>query len=164
MASLSNKHSVRNTKYRLSYRRLNFCQWFNQQQQNAHFLANFVTGDDAAFCMNGEVNSHNVRQYAPKGDPPDFHYVRRKKRGKVTVWMGISGNGSILGPFFFNRNVDGNAYLDMLNENIILHLIDIFNNQFQNGLFCDFGWHKTVLQLTNLSLYEIGFWKSSKGV
>ncbi len=41
-----------------------------------------------------------------------FTYVtfRRNERNKVTVWMGICGNGSILGPFFFDRNVDGNAY------------------------------------------------------
>ena len=69
--------------------------------------------------MNGEVNSHNVRQYAPRGVPPDFHYVRRDERQKVTVWMGVCGNGAILGPFFFARNVDGNTYLELLNNNII---------------------------------------------
>ena len=122
--------------------------WFNQQQRNARFLANFVVEDEpdeAAFCMNGEVNSHNVRQYVPKGDPPDFHYVRREARGKVTAWMGICGNGSIPGPFFpstipINQNVEGNAYLDMLNENIMPQLTDIFDNQFQNGRFLRLWW------------------------
>ena len=164
MASLSNKHSVRTTKYRLSYRRLNFCQWFNQQQQNARFLANFVIGDDAAFCINGEVNSHNVRQYAPKGDPPDSHYVRREERGKVTVWMGICGNGSILGPFFFNRTLMGMLiWICWMRTSSRTWLIFLIIN-FKMAVSCDFGGHKTVLQLTNLSLYEIGFWKSSKGV
>lgn len=121
-------------------RRLNFCQWFNQQQRNPRFLANLVIGDEAGFSMNGEVNSHNVRQYAPKGVPPEFHYVRSNERVKVTVWMGICGNGSILGPFFFNRNVDGDAYLDMLNENIIPQLIEIFNHQFQDGHFLRLWW------------------------
>ena len=62
-----------------------------------------------------EVNSHNVRQYAPRVVPPDFHHERQK----VTVWMGVCGNGTILGPFFFARSVDGNTYLELLNNNII---------------------------------------------
>ena len=134
---ISIRHELRDTDYP---RRLNFCQWFNQQQRNPRFLANFVIGDEAGFGMNGEVNSHNVRQYAPRGEHPEFHFVRREERAKVTVWMGICGNGSILGPFFFNRNVDGNAYLVMLNENIIPQLTEIFNNQFQNGHFLRLWW------------------------
>jgi hypothetical protein len=77
--------------------------------------------------MNGEVNSNNVRQYAPRGNPPDFHFDRRDERRKVTVWMGICGNGATLGPFFFARNVDGNAYLDLLNDYIIPQLIELLN-------------------------------------
>jgi hypothetical protein len=85
--------------------------------------------------MNGEVNSHNVRQYAPRGEPPDFHYYRHNARVKVTVWMGIYGNGSVLGPFFFDGNVDGNAYLNMLNENIILQMMENFNHPISRWSF-----------------------------
>ena len=121
-------------------RRRDFCRWFAEQQRNPHFLRNFVIGDEAGFSMNGEVNSHNVRQYAPKGDRPDFTFVRRDERNKVTVWMGICGNGSILGPFFFRANVDGNAYLAMLNDNIIPQLIELFNSQFREGHFLRLWW------------------------
>ena len=71
-----------------------------------------MIGEEAGFSVNGEVNSHNVRQYASKRDRPDFTFVRRNERNKATVWMSICGNDSILVPFFFNANVDGNAYLD----------------------------------------------------
>ena len=100
----------------------------------------FWIGDEAGFSMNGEVNSDNVRQYAPKGDRPDFTYVRCDERNKVTVWMGICGNGSILGPFFFDRNVEGNAYLAMLNDNNIPQLIELVNNQFHEGHFLLLWW------------------------
>ena len=33
-----------------------------------------IIGDEAGFALNGEVNSHNVRQHAPKGHPPAFNY------------------------------------------------------------------------------------------
>jgi hypothetical protein len=46
-----------------SLRRRNFCRWFSNEQRNPRFLANLVIGDEAVVCMNGEVNSHNVRQY-----------------------------------------------------------------------------------------------------
>ena len=131
------RHELKDNDYP---RRLQFCRWFNQQLRNPRFLANFVVGDEAGFCMNGEVNSHNVRQYAPRGEPPDFHYYRRDARAKVTVWMGICGNGSVLGPFFFDGNVDGNAYLNMLNENIIPQMIENFNHQFQDGHFLRLWW------------------------
>lgn len=99
-----------------------------------------MIGDEAAFCMNGEVNSHNVRQYAPRGAPPDFNYERRDERSKITVWMGICGNGALLGPFVFARNVDGNSYLEVLNNNIIPQLIELFDNQFQDGHFQRLWW------------------------
>ena len=34
-------------------------------------------------------------------------------REKVTVWIGLVGNGVILGPHFYNGNVNGLNYLDM---------------------------------------------------
>lgn len=87
------------------------------------------------FCMNGEVNSHNVRQYAPRGAPPDFNYEGRDERWKITVCKRICGNGALLGVFFFARNFDCNAHLEVLNNSIIGQLIDLFDNQFQDGHF-----------------------------
>ena len=90
------RHELKDGDY---VRRRNFCEWFSNQKRNPRFLANVVIGDEAAFCMNGEVNSHNVRQCAPRGAPPDFNYERRDERSKITVWMGICGNGALLGLF-----------------------------------------------------------------
>jgi hypothetical protein len=55
----------------------------------------------------------------------------------------------ILGPFVFARNVDGNAYLDLLNDHIIPQLIELFNNQYQDDHFQRLGGLKTAPQHTN---------------
>ena len=34
------------------------------------------------------------------------------------VWMGACGNGTVLGPFFFDGNVNGAKHLEMLNEEV----------------------------------------------
>ena len=121
-------------------RRLRYSKWFIQDCQDQTFLANFVTGDEAAFAMNGEVNSHNLREYAPKGHPPELNFDRNDSRAKLTVWAGLCGNGVILGPYFFDRNVDGIAYLRMLNEYVFQQLAVHFRNQYWNGLFRDLWW------------------------
>jgi len=100
-------------------RRMHYSQWIIQKFQDATFLGKIVVGDEAGFAMNGRVNTHNVIQYAPKGQPPNFHFDVSASRDKVTVWAALSGNGHIIGPFFFDENVNGESYLNMLNEEVI---------------------------------------------
>jgi len=64
----------------------------------AAFLDNVMIGDEASFSMNGQVNTRNVREYAPRGNPPAFNYDRSNSR--TSVWVGITGNGAIIGPTF----------------------------------------------------------------
>ena len=90
--------------------------------------------------MNGEVNSHDVREYAPKGNPPACNFERTNSRAKLTIWATLCGNGVILGPYFFYRNVTGLAYLRMLNEFAFPQLAIHFNNQFWEGLFRGLWW------------------------
>lgn len=99
-------------------RRLRFCQWLLQQPPR--FLEDFLMGDESGFGLNGMVNSHNTREYWPRRNPPpDFEYQRRDDRHKVTVWVGLMGNGSIIGPFFFRDNINGDDYLQMVNEDVV---------------------------------------------
>lgn len=98
-------------------RRINFSRWFLNQCHNPRFMPNIIIGDEAIFQMNGEVNTQNVRCYAPRGHPPeDNKYEKSNSREKFHVWIGLCGNGAIVGPHFFDRNVNGRTYLDMLNE------------------------------------------------
>ena len=66
-------------------RRLHFANWFMQRHER--IVEDIVIGEEAAFHMNGRGHNHNVRQYAPKYHPPDFHNVLRMSRKKVSVWI-----------------------------------------------------------------------------
>ena len=121
-------------------RRLRYAQWFNERCQNPNFLQSIIIGDEAGFAMNGEVNTHNVSEYAPKGQPPAFNFERRNSRGKLIVWAALCGNGMVLGPYFFDQNVDGLAYLRMLNEFAFPQLAIHFNNQHWEVMFRGLWW------------------------
>ena len=89
--------------------------------------------------MDGKVNTHNVVEYALKGQPPNFNFETNMSREKVTVWLGICGNGDIIGPFFFEGNVNGAAYLRMINEDVVPQLRINFE-QLENGMFRYLWW------------------------
>ena len=111
-------------------RRRQYVEWLLHQP--ARFLDNIVIGDEAAFFMNGKVNSHNIRQYAPMNNSPEFNFETRICQQKVSLWIGICGNGHLVGPFFYDNNLTGAAYLNMINERIIPVLLCIYGNQFNS--------------------------------
>ena len=106
-------------------RRVTFSRWFRDRCNNVRFLHNLVVGDEASFTMNGRVNTHNVRMYAEKGNPPSFNFDVSSERTKLSVWAAICGNGTLLGPYFFEGNVNGVSYLQMV-ENFALPLLRRF--------------------------------------
>ena len=131
-------HIVQKLEPRDYERRLRFCRWFAQQSRNVRFMPSIVIGDEAIFQMNGTVTTQNVRCYAPKGEPPaDFKYEKSNCREKLHVWIGLCGNGQIIGPHFFNRNVNGRTYREML-ETVafpaIRYIYQRYNNDF-HGLW-----------------------------
>ena len=85
-------------------------------------MGNVVIGGEAAFFMNGKVNSHNVRCYAPKGHPPQFHFDVNICKENFFLWIGLCGNGRLVGPFFYDNTLNGLKYLDMINDEIIPEL------------------------------------------
>ena len=97
--------------------------------------------------MNGVVNTDDVRHDAQKGEAPEFHFNRGDSREKLTVWGAVSGNGVLLGPYFFQRNVHGQAYLEMLRQ-FALYLTSRFisktNMKMECFVIC--GGYKTVHQ------------------
>ena len=90
--------------------------------------------------MDGEANSHNVRQYSPKGHPPVFNFERSNFRAKLTVWAALCGNGVILGSYFFDGNVNGMAYIQLLNEFAFPQLVVHFGNQHWEDMFRGLWW------------------------
>ena len=67
-------------------------------------MSNLIIGDEAIFQLKGSVSTQNVRCYAPKGEPPE-DFEKSNSREKLHIWIGLCGNGQIIGPHFFNENV-----------------------------------------------------------
>ncbi len=121
-------------------RRMRFVEWLMEKCENdARFLESLVVGDEAAFHLNGRVNSHNVLKYAPVGQSPEFNFDRNMSREKLNVWVGVCGNGTIIGPFFYEMNLNGAGYLQLLNENVIPAMERNFLRQ-GNGVFRHLWW------------------------
>ena len=99
-----------------------------------------VIGDEAAFHLNGKVTTQNVRQNAPRGENPDFMF----EQGKEDSVDGPLWYFMVLEPFFFNANINGMMYLELLNEQVLPVLLNTFNNQFLNGRFQRLWWAQGV--------------------
>jgi len=95
-------HSLRNTDYA---RRIAYSRWLLNQWQDPTFFPKIIVGDEATFKLNGSVNTRNIREYAPRGQRPDFTYEVNESREKVNVWAAMCGNGDIIGPYYFDVNV-----------------------------------------------------------
>ena len=61
-------------------------------------------------------------------------------REKLTVWTGLWANVAFIGPLFFDGNVNGANYLQMLNEYVLPYLFQRFGNQIQDCLFQRLWW------------------------
>ena len=115
-------------------------EWIIEKCRDRRFLANLIIGDEAGFAINGKVNSQNVREYAPHGERPEINYAVNESRERCTVWVGLCGNGTLLGPFFFDGYVNSANYLHMLKEELFPQLTDKFGNQFNNDHFSRLWW------------------------
>ena len=115
---------------------MGFCERLLIQNRNPRFLHDLVIGgEEAGFPMNGKVNTQNVRQYAPRRQAPEFTYQVSESRKKRKVWIGLYGDGSHIGPFFFESNVTGLVCLEMLNEKVFPAVLGTFPHHFVNGSF-----------------------------
>ena len=140
------RHKLEDFDY---HRRTIFCQWLLNKFTENGFSDKIIIGDEAAFQMNAKVNNRYIFSYAEKGHPPDYSYDIPTSREKLTVWAALCGNGNLLGPYFLDGNVNGQSYLDMINQEILPDLnanynFDIFNDirfgneiwWFQDGAPC----------------------------
>ena len=131
---LIHRHALERGDYQ---RRSDFCHWLLQRPRR--FLGELLIGDEATFHVNGKVSTHNVRCYAPKNHPPDFNYDVPLDRSKLNVWIGLMGNGRIYRPVFFDGNVNGRSYLQMINDEVVPGLQQHVQLQ-QNGAFPRLWW------------------------
>ena len=81
-------------------RRLNFARriiGLSDQQ-----LLNMAFSDEAYFTLDGEVNTQNIRRYAPMGERPEgFIHTTNKFPKKVMVFLGLHSSGKTFSLKFF---------------------------------------------------------------
>lgn len=102
-------------------RRMAYAQWMVNRPPR--FCNNIIVSDEASFRMNGHVNTWNLRCYAARRQPPrNFTYDVPDIRQSLNVWVGITGDNHIIGPFFIRGNVNGNTYLNLINNQVVPEL------------------------------------------
>ena len=99
--------------------------------ENPDFLDNLITSDEAIFSLNSEVNTRNVVKYSERGNGhPDDHYVDFSQGAdKIMVWVGLTGQGVVLGPHFIQGRMDTREYLRIIRYNVVQRELRNFNRQ-----------------------------------
>ena len=80
--------------------------------------------------LNETVNRHNCVYWAPEN--VHVHVGKAVNLPGVNVWCGLSAR-SLIGPFFFEGTVSGEAYLEMLRSSILPAVRVLYEN---SELFC----------------------------
>jgi hypothetical protein len=93
-------------------------------EDNLDHLPNLFFSDEAHFHLHGGVNRHNFRYWSDEN--PGWYSENPVYSPRVTVWAAI-GEMGIIGAFFFEGNVTGASYLQML-QNEFWPVIQRFTN------------------------------------
>lgn len=104
--------------------RVQFCQWALQRIQQDHDFFKYVLfSDEATFKNDGTLNRHNCHYWSNE-NPHWFRSIDRQHQWSLMVWCGIL-NGHLVGPFFFEGNVTGQSFLEMLENRLPTLLEDV---------------------------------------
>jgi Helix-turn-helix domain (DUF4817) len=105
-------------------KRLQFSEWaLEKLQQEYNFFDYVLFSDEATFHKNGYVNRHNFHYY----DTVNPHFIRpvdHQHRWSLNVWAGIVGS-CLIGPYFFDGNVNGVSYLVFFENQLPALLEDV---------------------------------------
>lgn len=95
-------------------RRLQYCMWLRRKiNENPYFLSNVLWSDECKFTNCGMFNRKNEHIWSVE-NPRGNREIRKQVRFSVNVWAGIY-NSSLVGPFIFHENLNGERYLQFLN-------------------------------------------------
>ncbi|KAJ3663138.1 hypothetical protein Zmor_007447 [Zophobas morio] len=110
-------------------RRINYCQWFNNNLNDDALLDLTFFTDEAWFHLSGYVNSQNYRTWATEN--PHIFVETSLHPIKVGVWVAISRR-RIIGPIFFHDTVNADRY----RTNILLPFFEqLHDDECQYGYF-----------------------------
>lgn len=103
-------------------KRMDFCLEMGYRVlEDSNFHKRIMFSDESTFSTNGVVSSQHCRYWSETN--PNFRITcRRQYFKKVNVWCAVSYHG-IIGPYFFDQNLNRNSYLDML-QNFLTNELD----------------------------------------
>ena len=84
--------------------------------------------DEAKFHINGVVKRHNCGYW--RTESPGITCEKTAISPGVSVWCGLWHNG-IIGPVFFDINVNGENYLQLLETSVVPFMADHAEMWFQ---------------------------------
>ncbi|KAJ8944850.1 hypothetical protein NQ318_012999 [Aromia moschata] len=87
-------------------------------------IENVLFLDESTFNLHVHVNQQNCR-YLSRENPQWMRELRTQNPEKVNVWAGIIGE-NIIGPFFIDGNLNGETYLALLQNNVVLTMANLY--------------------------------------
>lgn len=117
-------------------------------ENHPNFLNSLVFSDKAHFHIQGMVNKQDFRYWSQTN--PQWSQELPLHSPRITVWAAIGCHG-VVGPFFFQENVNGANYLDMLQQQFLPQVQNSPN--FSNMIFMQDGapphWSAVVRNFLN---------------
>lgn len=105
-------------------RRLAFCTWAHLElEENNRFFENVLWSDEATFRSNGDVNKHNLH-YWSLNNPHWLRTVDRQRYWTLNTYCGILDD-QIIGPYFFEGNLNGAMYEEFVRNSLPLLLENV---------------------------------------
>lgn len=138
-------HLVQSLDYEDFDRREQFCESLSEViAQDDNYLKNVCFSDESCFTLHGQVNTHNVRYWANE-NPHIIREQQTQRPQKINVWAGIMGN-HMVGPLFYEENLTGELYLQMLEDTINPLIIRMVENCVDDDGNREFDENKIVFQ------------------
>ena len=109
--------------------RLIFCQWIRRHRRDLHRT---LWSDEAQFTRDGINNSRNSHVWS-RENPHAIRQSHSQHKFSINVWAGIINN-KLIGPHFFEERLNGNHYLNFL-QNVLPNLLRDENANFRGMYF-----------------------------
>lgn len=113
--------------------RFDFCSAMLDRHFDQNVFMTIGWTDEASFTTRGIYNRKNTHYWSSENQRR-VKTIRRQGYLSVNVWCMIVGN-QILGPVFFNGNLNGERYLEMLRNEILPLINQLPDNIRQNLIF-----------------------------
>lgn len=146
-------------------RRLEFSEvMMTRINADANLLKRIVFSDEATFFLNGSVNRHNMSYWSEENPHWMIDSRATQYPQKVNVWAGII-NDRIVGPFFYEGNLDARKYENMLRDQIVPAIQGIVGEEFDQTWFQQDGAsaHYARIARDYLDIVFAGRWIGRRG-